>query len=97
MQFYTVHIYGASAVKLAENFCNGQCYRGLYDHGDRLAQVEPVLDDLVSVAFIIKSKDINRVLHQLARLGFSGCKCSIDWSAEEGSFCATRTICGTII
>lgn len=97
MKHYTIHIFGADAVAIAERFCRGYCYRGIYDHGNYMAQLEPVLDDLVSVAFIKSGADINRVLHQLARLGFSGCECSIEDCTEVGCFCECRTICGTII
>ena len=75
---------GKTNIKLAKKFQNGFCYRGIYDHGKRIAQLEVVIDygeqgytiindktGLITVIGI-ELKDFDKVLKQLRRLGFSG-------------------------
>ena len=65
-------------------FQQNYCYRGIYDHGKRIAQLEVLLDsDRVHCGLVQKWVDVTlydwryayRVLKQLKRLGFEGCLC----------------------
>ena len=75
---------GKTNIELAKKFQNGFCYRGIYDHGKRIAQLEVVLNygekgytiisekaGLIDVIGV-ELKNFDKVLHQLKRLGFSG-------------------------
>lgn len=75
---------GKTNIELAKKFQNGFCYRGIYDHNKRIAQLEVVLDygekgytiisekaGLIDVIGV-ELKNFDKVLHQLKRLGFSG-------------------------
>lgn len=79
-----LYLDGKENIDIAEKFCNGYCYRRILDHGKFLAQLEVVIpygergytiapqkDGLISVGFVDINK-IEKVLHQLGRLGFSG-------------------------
>ena len=77
-------IQGQRAVYAGYKFQKNYCYRGIYDHGERIAQLEVVLDsDLVYNGLtskwvdvtLYKSEYADRVLKQLERLGFQGCIC----------------------
>lgn len=75
---------GKTNIELAKKFQNGFCYRGIYDHGKRIAQLEVVIDygeqgytiinDKTGLITIIgiELKDFDKVIKQLRRLGFSG-------------------------
>ena len=81
---YILSIQGQRAVDAGYKFQRGSCYRGIYDHGERIAQLEVVLDsDEVHNGLIQKWVDVtlykweyaDRVIKQLERLGFKGCLC----------------------
>ena len=88
-EYYVVlSIYGREAVKRGYEFQNGYCYRGIYDHGKRIAQLEVVVDEpgqyngyeLAWVDVMVEPKNIQKTLKQLSRIGFAGCYASItDW------------------
>ena len=81
---YVLSIQGQRAVDAGYKFQQNYCYRGIYDHGERIAQLEVVLDsDEVHEGLIQKWVDVtlykweyaDRVIKQLERLGFNGCLC----------------------
>ena len=81
---WIISIQGQRAVDAGYKFQQNYCYRGIYDHGERIAQLEVVLDsDIVKCGLVQKWVDVilydwkyaDRVLKQLERLGFQGCLC----------------------
>ena len=81
---YVFSLQGQRAVDAGYKFQRGYCFRGIYDHGERMAQLEVVLDsDEVHNGLIQKWVDVtlykweyaDRVIKQLERLGFKGCLC----------------------
>lgn len=90
---YVIYLYGTNAARLAESFTNGSCYRQIIDHGKRLAQVEPTMDNLVDVT-LYDLKYFDKVLKQLARLGFKGCKACICESVVMGCIANGKFIVG---
>ena len=81
---WVISIQGQRAVDAGYKFQQNYCYRGIYDHGKRIAQLEVVLDsDIVKYGLVQKWVDVtlydwryaDRVLKQLKRLGFKGCLC----------------------
>ena len=81
---YILSLQGQRAVDAGYKFQRGYCYRGIYDHGERIAQLEVVLDsDIVHCGLVQKWVDVtlydwryaDRVLKQLERIGFKGCLC----------------------
>lgn len=95
-KYFVLSICGEKAVEIAEKFQNGYCYRGIYNHGKKIAQCEAVLHDLVDVTVFYK-KDIETVLNQLVKIGFSGCPCWICEAIETGCYCSEKEICGLYI
>ena len=91
---YVLSIQGQRAVDAGYKFQQNYCYRGIYDHGERIAQLEVVLDsDLIYNGLESKWVDVtlydwkyaDRVLKQLERLGFKGCLCMFyDELSTEG-------------
>ena len=93
---YTVFgINGESAVKLAKRFQGGYCYRGIYNHGKRIAQLEVVLDEpgeyngypnkWVEISVIGRAE--NETLSQLKKIGFSDEWILISTAHERGCMC----------
>ena len=81
---WIIFIKGHHAVDAGYKFQQNYCYRGIYDHGERIAQLEVVLDsDMVHNGLVQKWVDVilykweyaERVIKQLERLGFKGCLC----------------------
>ena len=81
---WVISIQGQRAVDAGYKFQQNYCYRGIYDHGERIAQLEVVLDsDIVYNGLVQKWVDVtlydwryaDRVLKQLGRRGFKGCSC----------------------
>lgn len=81
---YILSLQGQRAVDAGYKFQRNYCYRGIYDHGERIAQLEVVLDsDEVHEGLVQKWVDVTlykweyagRVLKQLEKLGFKGCLC----------------------
>ena len=91
---YIFSLQGQRAVDAGYKFQQNYCYRGIYDHGERIAQLEVVLDsDKVYNGLVQKWVDVtlykleyaDRVLKQLERLGFEGCLCMFyDELSTEG-------------
>mgnify|MGYP007069906971 CR=1 FL=1 len=88
---------GKKAVSVAKEFCKGACYRPIMTHGKAIAQLEPVLDDLVSVSYIKDSKGIQETLKALRKIGFDGMLCTIETETESNGFSVQNLICATII
>ena len=92
---WVISIQGQQAVDAGYKFQKNYCYRGIYDRGERIAQLEVVLDsDIVHCGLVQKWVDItlydwryaDRVLKQLERLGFQGCLCMLyDELSPDGS------------
>ena len=81
---WIISIQGQRAVDAGYKLQQNYCCRGIYDHGERIAQLEVVLDsDIVYNGLVSKWVDVilykweyaDRVLKQLERLGFNGCLC----------------------
>lgn len=99
MKELVITINGQKAVDAGNAFCGKFCYRGIYDHGKRVAQLEVVRDDdgtyngkpnkLVDVT-VLDAADMWKVVKQLHRLGFAGCFCApivyIDGCAEDDAY-----------
>ena len=74
-------IYGHNAVNIAKKFQGDYCYRGIYNHGKRIAQLEIVIDEPGYYAGLenkwidvtILGNNFESTLKQLRRLGFAGC------------------------
>lgn len=102
-QFYTIMINGQKAVDAGYKFCNGRCYRGIYTHGKRIAQLEVVVDDegeyngfpqkWVFVGYIKSGEDVKRTLEALKKIGFSGCPCAIDYEDWSDVTAPADTLC----
>lgn len=77
MKQFNIAINGQKAVDAARAFIGTACYRGIYNHGKRIAQVEIVIDEpgtykgnsnkWVDVT-ILNQKNIEMVVNQLAML-----------------------------
>lgn len=73
-------INGEKAVEIAYKFQGNACYRGIYNHGKRLAQLEVTVDEpgeyngypLKWVDVMTTSENANETLRQLAKIGFTG-------------------------
>ena len=99
MKELVIAINGQKAVDAGNAFCGKFCYRGIYDHGKRIAQLEVVIDDdgtyngmpnkWVDVT-VLDAADMWKVVKQLHRLGFAGCwTCPlvyIDGCMEDDSY-----------
>ena len=91
---YVLSLQGQRAVDAGYKFQQNYCYRGIYDHVERIAQLEVVLDsDIVHCGLVQKWVDVilykwgyaERVIKQLERLGFKGCLCMFyDELSTEG-------------
>ena len=101
-------INGAKAVDLAHKFIGAWCYRGIYEHGKRLAQMEVVIDEEGRyngwvqkwVSVILNHDDektVEKVIKHLKRLGFSGCLAEILDETIIGCDCEQTFICGMIL
>lgn len=74
-------IYGAEAVKIGYKFQGNYCYRGIYNHGKRIAQLEVVVDEpgyykgleKKWVDVTILGNNLDATLKQLRRIGFAKC------------------------
>lgn len=74
-------IYGHHAVDIAKKFQDNYCYRGIYNHGKRIAQLEIVIDEPGYYAGLenkwidvtILGNNFDATLKQLRRLGFANC------------------------
>ena len=73
-------IYGQEAVTIGYNFQGNYCFRGIYNHGKRIAQLEVVVDEpgyynglqKKWVDVTILGNNLEATLKQLRRLGFYG-------------------------
>ena len=73
-------IYGQEAVDIGYKFQGSYCFRGIYNHGKRIAQLEVVIDEpgyynglqKKWVDVTVLENNLETTLKQLRRLGFSG-------------------------
>ena len=103
---YAILINGQNAVDAGRAFCGSYCCRGIYNHGKRLAQLEVTVDDAgeyngspnkwVDVT-ITDRRNVEHVINQLARLGFSGCPCIIAVEEENGCHIKQSALCCMVI
>lgn len=94
---YCVSINGQKAVDVGYKFCNGKCYRGIYNHKKRLGQLEVVIDSpgeykgrpnkWVDISWIENTKTLETVKKLLPKLGFSGCYAIVTKDMQEKDSC----------
>lgn len=106
MKQFNIAINGQKAVNAAYAFIGNSCYRGIYNHGKRIGQVEVVIDDdgyykgnpnkWVDVT-VPEQKHIESVIKQLSRIGFSGCPCIIQEENLHGCVATAADLCCMII
>ena len=86
-------IYGQNAVNMGYKFQNGYCYRGIFNHGKKIAQLEVVLDEpgtyngfsIKWVDATILNNQLEATLVQLKKIGFSGCWAEVVIETENGN------------
>ena len=101
-KWYTISINGQTAVNAGYAFQKDSCYRGIYNHGERIAQLEVVLDEptiynglpvkWVDVSHI-EGKNVSKVWEQLKRLGFSACWAILIEETEIDTDFTQKEIC----
>jgi hypothetical protein len=106
MKQFNIAINGQRAVDAAYAFIRTRCYRGIYNHGEKIAQVEVVIDDpgtyngnpnkWVDVT-VLEQKQIETVVKQLSRLGFMGCPCIVQEESLIGCLATGTDLCCFII
>lgn len=106
MKQFNIAVNGQKAVNAARAFIGPACYRGIYNHGKRLANVELVVDETgaykglpnkwVDVT-VLNRRDIETVVNQLSRLGFSGCPCMVQYETVTGCLITSTDLCCFII
>lgn len=106
MKQFNIAINGQDAVTAARAFIKNACYRGIYDHGEKIAQIEIVIDEpgdyngnpnkWVDVT-ILKQKHIESVIKQLSRIGFKNCPCIVQAEVVTGCFINSTDLCCFII
>lgn len=106
MKQFNIAINGQKAVDAAHAFIGNSCYRGIYNHGKRIGQVEVVIDEdgyyngypnkWVDVT-VPEQKQIETVIDQLSRIGFKGCPCIIQEENLHGCVAAATDLCCMII
>jgi len=84
-RYYTVYLDGLANAEKASAFIGSRCYRGIYSGTKKVGQMERVLSDLVSVAYVAPC-DVSAVLDALARIGFSGELVGVEMEEENGCF-----------
>lgn len=87
-----IEVYGQKAVDIGYAIQGNHCYRGLYNHGKRIAQLEVTIDDdglyngfeqkWVSVTII--GNNAENVVQLLGKIGFAGCWAMSRWDIENG-------------
>lgn len=106
MKQFNIAINGQKAVDAARAFIGNGCYRGIYNHGKKIAQVEVVIDDDGSFngnpnkwvdVTVLEQKHIETVVKQLFRLGFNNCPCIIQIENASGCYAAAKDLCCFII
>ena len=106
MKQFNIAINGQAAVDAAYAFIGNGCYRGIYNHGKRIGQIEVTIDDdgyyngnpnkWVDVT-VLQQNQIETVLKQLSRIGFSGCPCIIQDETLDGCIATATDLCCLII
>lgn len=106
MKQFNIAINGQKAVDAARSFIGDACFRGIYNHGKRIAQVEIVIDDdgfyngnpnkWVDVT-VFEQKQIETVVKQLSRLDFNNCPCIIQIENVTGCYAVAKDLCCFII
>ena len=74
-------LYGQKAVNIGHDFQGGYCYRGIFNHGKKIAQLEVVVDEpgeyngfaMKWVDVTLLNNQLDQTLAQLKKIGFSGC------------------------
>ena len=90
--YYNLYLFGIENAKKARSFIGNSCVRGIYDHGKRIAQIEDVLEDLIFVGYIENSANVEKVIENLFRLGFTGlCEIEENWEdIYQETICAIK-------
>lgn len=91
MTYVVISINGQKAVDAGYKFQRNACYRGIYNHGKRIAQLEVVIDEpgeyngLASkwVAVTTDFKSAETTINQLRKIGFAGCPALIEYENDE--------------
>lgn len=106
MKQFNIAINGQKAVDAAYAFIGSSCYRGIYNHGKRIGQMEVVIDEdgyyngnpnkWVDVT-VLEQKQIETVINQLSRIGFKGCPCIIQEENLHGCMISATDLCCIII
>lgn len=106
MRQFNISINGQKAVNAAYKFIGRACYRGIYNHGKRIGQMEVVIDEdgcyngypnkWVDVT-VPEQKQIETVINQLSRIGFKGCPCIIQEENLHGCMATSTDLCCIII
>lgn len=106
MKQFNIAINGQKAVDAAYAFVGNACYRGIYNHGKRIGQVEVTIDDAgcyngnpnkwVDVT-VLQQNQIETMLKQLSRIGFAGCPCIIQQEDLTGCMATATDLCCLII
>ena len=89
---YTICIPGEQATNIANIICKGKCYKKILNHGKVIAQLEPVLYDLVDVSYV-DQKNINTVLKILRKIGFDNMMCELYFDHTHGCISELEFIC----
>lgn len=93
---WVISVQGQRAVDAGYKFQQDHWCRCIYDHGEKIAQLQVVLDsDLIYKGLASKWVDVilykweyaDAVLSQLERLGFKGCLCAF---YDEADIFGTR-------
>lgn len=106
MKQFNIAINGQKAVDAARAFIGPACYRGIYNHGEKIAQIEVVVDEpgtykgntnkWVDVT-IPKQRHVENVVKQLFRLGFKGCPCMVQVETVTGCYINSTDLCCFVI
>lgn len=106
MEQFNIAINGQKAVDVARAFVGPACYRGIYNHGKRIAQAEIVIDEpgtykghpnkWVDVT-IPEQQNVESVIKQLSRIGFAGCPCMVQAETVTGCWIDSVDLCCFII
>ena len=106
-RYFVISINGQKAVDAGYSLCGSHCYSGLTVDGQRIAQVEVVVDDAgtyngnpnkwVDVSYIKNGKDVEKAINALAESGFSGCPCFISYAVISGCYEKSEELCCLVI
>lgn len=107
MEYFVVSVNGQKAVDAGYAFQRGACYRGIMNHGKKIAQLEVVVDEpgeyngnpnkWVDVSYIKTGKNVETVLNILSKIGFKGCKCIISKEKQDDCIVEAKELFCTIV